>query len=275
MHWAPGIPAPGPVTGRRSCTGRRRPHGRRIAPAGGPTARRCRVYRTTRCVISAESADSSVLRNVALGPIKPVSPPRSPSARRAAASPTAPQGPQRSEARARLPPHAPQDATPASPAGAVGDLDPDNAVPGNDRDRDRLARSTRAGVPDAVAEDLADQQDGRVSARVPGAEYLRDECAGGTRPLHPPASVTLSQTALDISTAFPAARAPRKSRGLPGGHTGMDARLGGKRQARAPPGTGTGTPTSGYPHRSLAPLPVRYASVDPATQRPTAQRGDT
>jgi hypothetical protein len=55
----------------------------------------------------------------------------------------------------------------------------------------------------------------------------------------------------------------------------MDARLGGKRQARAPPGTGTGTPSSGYTHRSLAPVPVRHASVDTATQRPTALQDDT
>jgi hypothetical protein len=55
----------------------------------------------------------------------------------------------------------------------------------------------------------------------------------------------------------------------------MDARLGGKCQARDAPGTGTGTPSSGYPHRSLAPIPVRHASVDTATQRPTALQGDT
>jgi hypothetical protein len=42
----------------------------------------------------------------------------------------------------------------------------------------------------------------------------------------------------------------------------MHARLGGKRQARDASGTGTGTPSSGYPHRSLAPIPVRYASVE-------------
>jgi len=30
----------------------------------------------------------------------------------------------------------------------------------------------------------------------------------------------------------------------------MDARLGGARQAWTRPGTGTGTPSSGYPHRS-------------------------
>jgi hypothetical protein len=54
----------------------------------------------------------------------------------------------------------------------------------------------------------------------------------------------------------------------------MHARLGGIRQARARPGTGTGTPSSGYPHCSLAPIPVRHASVDTATQRPTALQGD-
>jgi hypothetical protein len=70
--------------------------------------------------------------------------------------------------------------------GSVGDLDPDGAASGDDRDRDRLPGSTRPAVPDTVAEDLADQQDSNVPARVPGAEYLSDECAGGTRPLRPP-----------------------------------------------------------------------------------------
>jgi hypothetical protein len=70
--------------------------------------------------------------------------------------------------------------------GAIGDLDPDDAVPGPDRDRDRLPGSTRAGVPDRITEDLADQQDGHISARVPRAEYLTHELAGGPRPLRPP-----------------------------------------------------------------------------------------
>jgi hypothetical protein len=70
--------------------------------------------------------------------------------------------------------------------GPVGDLDPDDAVPGPDRDRDRLPGSTRAAMPDGITEDLADQQDSHVSARVPGAEYLRDECSGCPRPLRPP-----------------------------------------------------------------------------------------
>ena len=70
--------------------------------------------------------------------------------------------------------------------GSVGDLDPDGAVSGDYRNRDRFPGSGRAGVPDTVAEDLADQQDGHVSARVPGAEYLRDERPGGPRPLRSP-----------------------------------------------------------------------------------------
>jgi hypothetical protein len=70
--------------------------------------------------------------------------------------------------------------------GAVGDLDPDDAVPGHHRDRDRLPGSTRAGVPDRITKDLAHQQDRHIPARVPGAEYLRDERAGSPRPLRPP-----------------------------------------------------------------------------------------
>jgi hypothetical protein len=41
-------------------------------------------------------------------------------------------------------------------------------------------------MPDTVTEDLADQQNGHIPARVPGTEYLRDECAGGPRPLRQP-----------------------------------------------------------------------------------------
>jgi hypothetical protein len=95
---------------------------------------------------------------------------------------------------------------------------------------------------------------------------------GVTRPV----SVTVSgPPAQPPAHPLPAASSPGKSRGPPGGHMRMHARRDGKRQARAPPGTGTGTPSSGYPHRSLAPIPVRHTSVNPATQRPTALLGDT
>jgi hypothetical protein len=70
--------------------------------------------------------------------------------------------------------------------GAIGNLYPDEALPGSDHDRDRLPGSTRAAVPDRITEDLADQQLRRLSARVSGAEHFPDERAGGTRPLRPP-----------------------------------------------------------------------------------------
>jgi hypothetical protein len=91
----------------------------------------------------------------------------------------------------------------------VGDLDPDDAVPGPDRDRDRLPGSTRAGVPDGITEDLADQQDGHTLARVPGAEYRRDERTGGTRPLRPP------RKRHGLRTASPAMNAPAFPAGRP------------------------------------------------------------
>ena len=48
----------------------------------------------------------------------------------------------------------------------VGDLDPDNVVPRLNRDRDRLAQSTRAAVPETIREKLAHQQGSRIPAGV-------------------------------------------------------------------------------------------------------------
>ena len=112
---------------------------------------------------------------------------RSPSARHAAAGPTAPRGPQRAEAPDPLPHRGPQDAARRPRPGPVGDLDPDSTVPGNDRDRDRRPGSTRAAMPDSVTEDLADQQDGHIPARMPGTEHLPDESAAArARSARPP-----------------------------------------------------------------------------------------
>jgi hypothetical protein len=81
-----------------------------------------------------------------------------------------------------------------------------------------------------------------------------------------PASVTVSRTTRPAISApdFPAALTP-------GNHAGV-GRTQGYTPDSAPnvkpghaPGPGTGTPSSGYAHRSLAPIPVRHASVDPAT----------
>jgi hypothetical protein len=103
------------------------------------------------------------------------------------ARPTGPRGPQRAGA-----PRPPSASPPAgrssgvpSPARSVTSTRT-TPSPGNDRHRDRLPGSTRAGVPDTITEDLADQQDGHLPARVPRAEYLRDERTGGPRLLRPP-----------------------------------------------------------------------------------------
>jgi hypothetical protein len=67
-------------------------------------------------------------------------------------------------------------------------------------------------MPHTVAEKLPDQQDSHICARVPGAEYLTHERAGGPRPLRPPArpaSVTLSRTASPAITAPALPRPPR------------------------------------------------------------------
>lgn len=116
-----------------------------------------------------------------------------------------------------------------SPAAAVGDVDPDHAAGGPDRDR--LPLRARAAVPDAVAEQLtssaASSPHGCPGPSTP-AVNTRATRARSARP----AIVTLSRTALVINaSAFPVP--PR----VPGNHPGrrrahrMHARLGAARQA--------------------------------------------
>jgi hypothetical protein len=59
---------------------------------------------------------------------------------------------QRDGAPGRLPHHRQQDAAPAPWPAQVGNLDPDNVVRRLDRDRHRLAGSTRAAVPETIGE---------------------------------------------------------------------------------------------------------------------------
>ena len=138
--------------------------------------------------------------------------------------------------------------------GPVSDLDPDDAAPGPDRDRDRLPGSTRAGVPNTVTEDLADQQEGHVPRT--GAPGRAPQRRRHGRPAPAPAARQASRSPGPlpqslVRTRLPDRPGPGKSRGPPGGHTGMDARLGGKRQGQGTPGTGTGTPVKRLP----TPLP--------------------
>jgi hypothetical protein len=103
-------------------------------------------------------------------------------------------------------------------ATAVSDLNPDQSVPGPDRDRDRLSRITRAAVLHTITQQLpVNQQDGDIPARVHRAEHRVHERAR-------PASVTLSRTAAPAISAPALPRPPDCGiTGPPDGHTG-DAR---------------------------------------------------
>jgi hypothetical protein len=161
-----------------------------------------------------------------------------------------------------------------SPAAAVGDVDPDHAAGGPDRDR--LPLRARAAVPDAVAEQLtssaASSPHGCPGPSTP-AVNTRATRARSARP----AIVTLSRTALVISAfAFPGPpRVPGNHPG-PGGHTGMRAaRQAGKHAASAArpwPSAEKPTVRTDRPDGMDA---VRYASVDTATHRLAATRHDT
>ena len=159
----------------------------------------------------------------------------------------------------------------------IGDLDPDHGVRRLDRDRHRLTGSARAAMPHAVAEKLAHQQGGGVPARVPGPSTPPTNARATRARSARPASVTVSRTASPAisAPAFPAALAPGNHAGRRTDTPGCTPDSAAHVKPGHAPGTGTGTPSSGYPHRSLAPIPVRYASVDTATQRPTALQGDT
>jgi hypothetical protein len=68
---------------------------------------------------------------------------------------------------------------------------------------------------------ISHQQRGHVSARVPGAECLRDERAGGPRPLRPPARprhALPDRWPSHQCTRFPGRPRPGNHAGPPGGH---------------------------------------------------------
>jgi hypothetical protein len=119
----------------------------------------------------------------------------------------------------------------------VGDLDPHRTARDLDRNCDRLAGITRPDMPNAVAEYLAHQQDSNIRAGRPGPSTAATKARATRARSARPASVTVSRTASPAITApaFPARTAPG-NHGPPGGHTGMHARLGGRRQARTRPG---------------------------------------
>ena len=144
-------------------------------------------------------------------------------------------------------------------------------------------------MPDRITEDLADQQGDHIPARVPGTEYLRDERAGGPRPLRP------ADKRHALPDRQPSHYRHRPSPAAPGTPAGQRADAGtctlssatnvkparGLRGPRPWPVRRRG-PVRGRPRKAdgpsdryLAPIPVRYASVDTATRRSTARQGDT
>jgi hypothetical protein len=120
--------------------------------------------------------------------------------------------------------------------GAVGDLDPDDAVPGDDRDRDRLPGSTRPAVPDTVAEDLADQQDSRVSARGARSRAPQRQMRGRPAPVPPARQASRSPG----QPAQPSPHPPFPGRPAPGNRPGSGRTQGNARSA--PPRTSSRTP---------------------------------
>ena len=94
--------------------------------------------------------------------------------------------------------------------GAVGDLDPDDAVPGDDRDRDRLPGSTRAAVPDRLLPKSSLTSKTATSPHgCPGPSTSATNARAARARSARPASVTLSRTATLAITAPALPRPPR------------------------------------------------------------------
>jgi hypothetical protein len=154
-------------------------------------------------------------------------------------SATLPPPPPRREARDELKPAAAFCIAASRPqlrhprAAPVGDLDPDDNVPGPDGHRDRLSWSTRPAMPDAVAEQLVHQQRGVIPARVPGAEHRAHKRAGDLRALRPPGhrhALPDRQPSHHRTRPSPAAL-PRETGRASGGRRDMHAQLSRERQA--------------------------------------------
>jgi hypothetical protein len=131
----------------------------------------------------------------------------------------------------------------------IGDLHTDKAVPRADRDRDRLARSARPAVPDAIAEKLtsraASSPHGCLGPSTPPTN------ARATRARSARATVTLSRISGPAisAPAFPGRPAPGKSAGPAGRVYGNARSTHGRRGSQA-----TWPPTLSLP----VALPVGY-----------------
>jgi hypothetical protein len=171
-----------------------------------------------------------------------------------------------------------------------GDNDADDVVPRPDRERDRLAGSTRAAVPDTIDESSLPaawprpRTDGQ-GLEHPGNTNARAARARSARPPGRPASRSPGPP------SQPSPHPPFPGRPRPVNQPGSGARSAPPRTSsryNGPPRTlvrgpsvvaapvrGRPCKADGPPHRSQAPIPVRYASVAPATPGSTARQDDT
>jgi hypothetical protein len=93
--------------------------------------------------------------------------------------------------------------------GSVGDLDPDGAVSGDDRDCNRLHGSTRPAVPDTVPEVSLTSKTATSPHGCPGPSTSETKERAARARSARPASVTLSRTASPAITAPALPRPPR------------------------------------------------------------------
>ena len=113
----------------------------------------------------------------------------------------------------------------------------------------------------------------------PGLTNPADERSASRTRSARPQSVTVSRTVTPVISA-PPSRPPalRENTGAAGRTQGEHARLGGASSRNKPPARpvrGRPWKPGGYTDRPGGPHAVRYASVDAATQHPTARQGDT
>lgn len=177
----------------------------------------------------------------------------------------------------RIPPDTGQVRHPGS--APIGDLDPDNPVPRADRVRD-----VSLGSPDRLCRILLPNSSltsGTAASPhgCPGPSTLADERSGQPRPLYPPGKCHGLPDHYPVISAPPSQLpTPRETRGPPGGHTGMHARLGGARQSGTRRRHGPSMAVRGKPAVTPTVLTARRRPLCVRGQRDTAARarqGDT
>jgi hypothetical protein len=92
--------------------------------------------------------------------------------------------------------------------GPVSDLDPDDAAPGPDRDRDRLPGSTRAGCRTLLLNISLTSKTATSPHGCPGPSTSETQARAARARSGRPASVTVSRTVASVISAHPPSRPP-------------------------------------------------------------------